>query len=169
MDSNGVGRLSRRRSRAEADHLVSEFERSGAATQGVLCSTRFLRVGMRPDKAQHQLPRRKARLPASQSQAELPFHWRNGQDRRQSPLCHESPDVWPRRPDRTAAADSRDSFVPAPGHRWCPLRKPPDLSLADACFLIEVSVPLPQSSRWRLYFRCPVIPPTFTSKHLDNC
>lgn len=29
MESNGVGRLLRRRSRAEADRLVSEFERSG--------------------------------------------------------------------------------------------------------------------------------------------
>src|SRR5580704_10951929 len=75
----------------------------------------FARAEMRPDIAQHQLLRRKATLPASQSQAGLPFQWRSGQGRRQSPRYHESPDVWPRRPDRTAVADSRDSFAPTPG------------------------------------------------------
>lgn len=41
MDSNSVGRAFRRRSRAEADGLVSEFERSGLGRKE-FCATRGL-------------------------------------------------------------------------------------------------------------------------------
>ena len=43
MELNGVGKLSRRRSRAEADRLVSEFERSGLRRKE-FCAARGLAV-----------------------------------------------------------------------------------------------------------------------------
>ena len=43
MEPNGVGKLSRRRSRAEADRLVSEFERSGLRRKE-FCAARGLAV-----------------------------------------------------------------------------------------------------------------------------